>query len=367
MDGHGPTRRQNEPRRYASSGDRFAPVQDSGRSFSDELAARRRQPAVAGTGSSSHRNALSGYNFYAAQEPSFTAVSSVDQIAYQPDYAQEPRQQQASYASYDSNLTYGMNQQPLGGLMYESSQQFNQQQPAAGQVLSTANPFYPSVSMAAQVHSGIYPGPDNSIGLSQTRHEGTAGPETSATIDHGYRRCSADLGQIFQNIANGTLAVASQLLSSFSEWLISHVEDMELTVDDTAQEEIRSKLWDDFNNAWLALMHKQMTLTKGLLEAGITLQQPQLMTAEVISKMCSDLIKLNDDYLEKHGLVLLYVWIFWKIMDHTKKANRFYQYEDKHRHLAQANFKASIELVIEIGVPTFNNGSAWYLGVLKQN
>lgn len=74
-------------------------------------------------------------------------------------------------------------------------------------------------------------------------------------------------------------------------------------MDDEAQEEVRSKLWDDFNNAWLALMHKQITLTRGLLEAGITLHQPQLMTAEVITKMCSDLIKLNDDYLEKHGLV----------------------------------------------------------------
>jgi hypothetical protein len=50
-------------------------------------------------------------------------------------------------------------------------------------------------------------------------------------------------------------------------------------------------------------MHKQMTLSKELIEAGITLQQPQLMTTEVIKKMCSDLIKLNDDYLEKHGLV----------------------------------------------------------------
>lgn len=323
MDGHGPTRRQNEPRQYASSGDRFVPLQDSGRSFSDELARRRRQPVpVTGSGSSSQRNALANYSFYAAQEPSFTAVSSVDQMTYQTDYAQELRQQQANFAAYDSNLTYGMNQQPLGGLMYESSQQFNQQQSAAGQVLSNANPFYSSESMATQVHSGIYTGPVNSIGLPQTRQEGTAGPETSATIDHGYRRCSADLGQIFQNISDGTLAVASQLLSSFSEWLISHVEDMgmslgqfiirtsanvllcaELTVDDSAQEEIRSKLWDDFNNAWLALMHKQMTLTKGLLEAGITLEQPQLMTAEVISKMCSDLIKLNDDYLEKHGLV----------------------------------------------------------------
>ncbi|OBT48110.1 hypothetical protein VE00_00966 [Pseudogymnoascus sp. WSF 3629] len=303
MDGHGPTRRQNEPRQYASSGDRFAPSQDSGRSFANELAGRRRQPAVAGSGSSSQRNALSNYSFYAAQEPSFTAVSSVDQMTYQTEYAQEPRQQQANYASYDSNLTYGMGQQPLGGLMYESSQQFNQQQSAAGQVLSNTNPFYPSESMATQVHSGIYSGPAGSIGLPQARQEGTGGSETSATIDHGYRRCSADLGQIFQNISDGTLVVASQLLSSFSEWLISHVEDMELTVDDTAQEEIRSKLWDDFNNAWLALMHKQMTLTRGLLEAGITLQQPHLMTAEVISKICTDLVKLDDDYLEKQGLV----------------------------------------------------------------
>lgn len=241
---------------------------------------------------------------------------------YQTEYAQEPRQQQANFAAYDSNLAYGMNQQPLGGLMYESSQQFNQQQSAAGQVLSNTASFYPSNSMATQVHSGIYPGPVNSIGLPQARQEGTGGPETSATIDHRYRRCSADLGQIFQNVSDGSLAVAGQLLSSFSEWLISHVEDMgmsldqfiirtpvnmffcaELTVDDSAQEEIRSKLWDDFNNAWLALMHKQMTLTGGLLEAGITLQQPQLMTAEVIKKMCSDLIKLNDDFLEKHGLV----------------------------------------------------------------
>ncbi|KAL5351593.1 hypothetical protein ACLOAV_003453 [Pseudogymnoascus australis] len=295
MDGHGPTRRQNEPRQYASSS------QVPRRSFSDELAARRRQPAVAGPESSSQRNALSNYNFYAAQQSSFTAVSSVDQMTYQTDYAQEPRQQQANYASYDSSLAYGINQQPLGGLMYESSQQFNPQVSAAGQGLSNVNSFYPSESIATQVHSGIYSGPVGSIGLSQTRQEGTAGPETSATIDHGYRRCSADLGQIFRNISDGTLSVAGQLLSSFSEWLISHVEDMELTVDDTTQEEIRSKLWDDFNNAWLALMHKQMTLTKGLLEAGITLQQPQLMTAEVISKMCSDLIKLNDDFLEKHG------------------------------------------------------------------
>lgn len=74
-------------------------------------------------------------------------------------------------------------------------------------------------------------------------------------------------------------------------------------MDDEAQEEVRSKLWDDFNNAWLALMHKQITITRGLLEAGITLHQPELMTAEVITKMCNDLIKLNDDYLEKHGLV----------------------------------------------------------------
>ncbi|KFX90508.1 hypothetical protein O988_08169 [Pseudogymnoascus sp. VKM F-3808] len=296
MDGHGPTRRQNEPRQYANSGDRFAPLQDSGRGFSDQLGGRQRQQVpVTVSGSSPQRNALSNYGFFPGQEPAFTAVSSVDQMTYQTDYAQEPRQQQTSYGAYEPNLNYGMNQQPLGGLMYESSQQFNQQQ--------SASAFFPNESISTQVHSGIYPGSVNSIGVPQIRQDGSAGPETSATIDHGYRRCSADLAQIFQNISNGTLAMASQLLLAFSEWLISHVEDMELTIDDEAQVEVRSKLWDDFNNAWLALMHKQMTLSKELIEAGITLQQPQLMTTEVIKKMCSDLIKLNDDYLEKHGLV----------------------------------------------------------------
>ena len=107
MDGHGPTRRQNEPRQYANSGDRFASLQDSGRSFSNELAGRRRQPApITGSGSSAQRNALSNYNFYTAQEPPFTAVSSVDQMNYQTEYAQEPRQQQANFAAYDSNLAY---------------------------------------------------------------------------------------------------------------------------------------------------------------------------------------------------------------------------------------------------------------------
>lgn len=227
MEGHGPTRRQNEPRRYENSSDRFAPLQDLERGFSDELSGRRRQRVpITGLGPSSQGSAISTYGIYSAQESPFSTASPVDQMSYQAEYAQEPRQQQANYSAFDSNLTYGLNQQPLGGMMYESSQQFNQQQSAPSQALTSANSFYPSESIATQSHSGIYPGPADSIGLPQARQEGTTGPGTSATIDHAYRRCSADLAQIFQNISDGTLAVASQLLLSFSEWLISHVEEM---------------------------------------------------------------------------------------------------------------------------------------------
>lgn len=62
-----------------------------------------------------------------------------------------------------------------------------------------------------------------------------------------------------------------------------------------------------------------------------------------------------------------YVWIYWKITGHSRKASRCYQYEDKHQCLAQANFEVPIELVTEIGIPTFNIGSVWDLGVLKHS
>lgn len=62
-------------------------------------------------------------------------------------------------------------------------------------------------------------------------------------------------------------------------------------------------LWDNFNNAWLALFQKQKDSTEDSLQAGISLIQPQLLTFLDIKRMSDGLIKLNDEYLERHGLV----------------------------------------------------------------
>jgi hypothetical protein len=62
-------------------------------------------------------------------------------------------------------------------------------------------------------------------------------------------------------------------------------------------------LWDNFNNAWLALFQKQRDLTEEFLEAGMSPLQPQLLTFVDIKRMSDGLIKLNDEHLERHGLV----------------------------------------------------------------
>lgn len=306
MEGHNRRRRQNEPPQYANLDERFPQGhQDLGRNFSDGSADRYRQP---GPSSRSSASAISNYGYYAEPAPPFPATPPVDQMSYQTEYAQVPRQLQANFTAYGTNLNYGINQQPHGSIVYEPASQFQPRQSPPVQMLSDTSSFYASESMA-------------SIGMPGTSTEETR--DTPSTIDQAYRRFNVDLGRIFQHIVNGNLVVASQLLMRFSEWLISHVEDMgtsqchflirisidigfycaELTLDDAARENARSKLWDDFNHAWLALMQKQKTSTEELLQAGISLQQPQLLSCNEINKMCGELIKLNDEFLERHGLV----------------------------------------------------------------
>jgi hypothetical protein len=62
-------------------------------------------------------------------------------------------------------------------------------------------------------------------------------------------------------------------------------------------------LWDNFNNAWLALFQKQKDSMEDFLQADMSPLQPQLLTFVDIKKMSDRLIKLNDEYLERHGLV----------------------------------------------------------------
>jgi hypothetical protein len=61
----------------------------------------------------------------------------------------------------------------------------------------------------------------------------------------------------------------------------------------------RIKLWDSFNNAWLALLQQQLDM----MEAGQELQRGQsLISHENLEKMGSELVRLCDS-IERHGLV----------------------------------------------------------------
>ncbi len=58
-------------------------------------------------------------------------------------------------------------------------------------------------------------------------------------------------------------------------------------------------LWEEFNNAWLAIFQRQ----KDMLESGQRIQTPQsLISRDFITKMSKDLIRMCDT-VEKHGLV----------------------------------------------------------------
>lgn len=118
-------------------------------------------------------------------------------------------------------------------------------------------------------------------------------------MEAAYTAYQTALKEIFQNIINGRLGEASQSLLEVSEWLLGHVGDLGLTVDEVALHSDRIRLWGEFNTAWLSIFQKQ----KDMLESGQRIQHPQtLMTQEFINKMAKDLIRMCDA-VEKHGLV----------------------------------------------------------------
>lgn len=72
-----------------------------------------------------------------------------------------------------------------------------------------------------------------------------------------------------------------------------------LASDDQSLHGQRIKLWDDFNNAWLALFQAQ----KDLMESGRQLGRNQsLITQEGLAKMGAEIVRLCDG-VERHGLV----------------------------------------------------------------
>lgn len=118
-------------------------------------------------------------------------------------------------------------------------------------------------------------------------------------MEAAYTAYQTALKEIFQNIINGRLGEAAQSLLEVSEWLLGHVGDLGLTVDEVNLHADRIRLWGEFNTAWLGIFQKQ----KDMLQAGQRIKHPQsLMTQDFINKMAKDLIRMCDA-VEKHGLV----------------------------------------------------------------
>lgn len=131
------------------------------------------------------------------------------------------------------------------------------------------------------------------------------------------------LAGVFQEITDGNLERAADGLLSVSFWLLSRVDGLGtshlgglrpyggslltytrsphtgLTEDDESLHSDRLKLWQDFNNAWLALMFKQKRyMLREVQEADV--RQP--LSLRAVKRMGDELIRLCDG-IEKYGLV----------------------------------------------------------------
>ncbi|CZT06140.1 uncharacterized protein RCO7_05109 [Rhynchosporium graminicola] len=335
MDDNNRRRRPNEP--HGGSDPRFNADQSHGRGFPGASAERYR-PVPLSTSPSTGRgtagaSAYSGY--YSETAPSFTAPLASNPLQYQSGYAPDQRQQQ-TFNGYAPNISdmYGVGQQTTQGTVYDTASQFQSRQPAAMQMLSDVPPsngYFPSEqnntpgppslqhhasSGSPAVYSQNHSPADRSVPLLQPGYPTSMGMgamnqsapdlmdedfQEGPGMEQAYTAYQTALKQIFQNIINGRLSEAATSLLEVSEWLLQHVGDLGLTVDEVALHSDRIRLWGEFNTAWLSIFQKQ----KDMLEAGqhLHLQHGQsLMTQNFINKMAKDLIRMGDA-VEKHGLV----------------------------------------------------------------
>ncbi|OWO99896.1 hypothetical protein B2J93_6951 [Marssonina coronariae] len=337
MDDNNRRRRQNEPP-YPGSDPRFGADHGHGRGFSGSSSDRYR-PAPLNTSPSIGRGAggATAYSGY-YQEPtsSFPAALPSNSLQYQPGYAQDQRQQQPqpNFTGYTPDIMYNVAPQAPQNPVYDSTSQYQARQPAAMQMLpDVATPYFatneqnsPSGAPALQHHastssSAVYPQHQQSPadrtapllpqGYPSNMPMGAMVPNAPEVMDEddfqpqgsgmeaAYTAYQTALKEIFQNIINGRLGEASQSLLDVSEWLLGHVGDLGLTVDELTLHGDRIRLWGEFNTAWLGIFQRQ----KDMLEAGQQLQRGQsLMSRDFIEKMAKDLNRMCDA-VEKHGLV----------------------------------------------------------------
>ncbi|KAF4985844.1 hypothetical protein FDECE_16276 [Fusarium decemcellulare] len=107
------------------------------------------------------------------------------------------------------------------------------------------------------------------------------------------------LATIFQDIMNGCLENAAEILLTVTDWLLSQAADVGINLENVNLREDRVKLWHNFNHAWLGLGQRQLEL----MTSSKQLTRPQsLISKATIEKLGHALIR-SCDGIERHGLV----------------------------------------------------------------
>ncbi|KAK1754154.1 hypothetical protein QBC47DRAFT_453170 [Echria macrotheca] len=276
------------------------------------------------------------YNTY-YQEATAAVFSGISQgsISYHSnptDYRQADTRQPQSFGGGYNLMLYNL-PQPAGSqstAVYDTSQQFPLRQPASTQrIMATdiAGPYFPGDTDRTATASSLQ-AQTGSSGVSQVYQQqnlqiyptggmtamGGMATQSSATrdvrmeeeylaaeggLDATYASYQSALKTIFQKIQDGSLATASETLLSVSDWLLSHVAELGLTSDDQNLHSDRIKLWNDFNNAWLAILQAQ----KDMMEPKKQLELSRsLIPQDGLERMGKELVRLCDS-IERHGLV----------------------------------------------------------------
>ncbi|KAH8821689.1 hypothetical protein F5884DRAFT_98538 [Xylogone sp. PMI_703] len=330
MDDQSRRRRQNEAPAYSTPDQRFNT--DQSRGFPAATPERYRPAPIMTSVPSSRTNVAAYTGYYQEPASQYPATMSSSALQYQQGYSPDQRQPQ-NYSPYTPDLMYNVTQTPTQSTPYDASSQFQTRQPAAMQMLSdVAAPYFPNDPGTAQTaiqqqtpstSSNVYqqhqqsPAERASL-LHQSSYQSSVGmgamsqtspdlleeqeyqPQTTASgMEAAYAGYQTALKGVFHGIVNGRLSEASVSLLEVSEWLLGHVGDLGLTVDEVGLHGDRIRLWGEFNTAWLSIFQKQ----KDMLESGQRIQPPQsLISTGFITKMAKDLIRLCDA-IEKHGLV----------------------------------------------------------------
>ncbi|POS86189.1 hypothetical protein EPUL_002655 [Erysiphe pulchra] len=324
MDDNARRRRQNEPP-FAASNIRLNQENQS-RGFTG-IASDRFRSTPPNTSPPVSRGVPSGTaysGYYQVTSPSFPSS-----LQYQSTtgYSQDQRQQsQQSFATYSPEIIYNVPQHTSQPNTYNSASQFQARQSASLQLLpDVTNSYFSGETGSTSETTGLQHHPPTVY----TQHQQGSGDRGSLLqqgystmamsgmlqttevmeeeqfttpgpgMDAAYASYQTALKEIFQNIIQGRLNEAGQSLVEISEWLLGHVADLGLTVDEVSLHADRIRLWGEFNSAWLGIFQKQ----KDLLQSSVRIMPPQsLIPRDFVSKMAKNLIRMCD-MVEKYGLV----------------------------------------------------------------